>query len=355
MLVLSSLVCGILVIVATNIFIDTYGILRRDFSLQVQEPNTHFIKIRFILENKDRYDSFLFGSSRVGGIDVKKIREGRFYNMTYSEGIPQAHLQNIRFLLEQGVKIRNIMIGLDDFSYRVDPRSHDFDLLRQPHPAVSGKSWLTFYGEYFVKMQLFLPSLRDYIRQNVLHRANDSGMVIVYDLYDSGRVLCLNCDEMIVRDPEAHRSAEKFTKPFHYDGDRLDDALRALRELASLADEWGIRLILFINPIHRTTYLDTDMQLMFRFKKELAAIADYYDFSGLNSVTTDNYYYHETSHYRELVGDMMLNRMTGRPAVPVPKDFGVLVTRRNVDAHLAALKGQLRPSFMAGARPPRVQ
>lgn len=348
--VLSSLVCGILVMVLGNIIIDPYGILRSDFSLQVQEPNTHFIKIKYLLKNRGRFDSFLFGSSRVGGIDVKKIPNGRFYNMTYSEGLPEEHLRNLRYMLEQGVKVRSVMVGLDDFSYRVDPRSHDFDLLRQQHPAVSGKSWITFYSEYFVRFGRFIPSLRDYIRQNVLHRPNRSGMIIIQDVFDSGRALCLNCDEMIDRDPDAHRAADKFSKPFHYDGDHLDVALQSIRGLVVLADEWGFRLTLFINPIHRTTYLDTDLPLMFRFKKELAQISDYYDFSGLNTVTTDNYYYHETSHFRERVGDMMLNRMTGLPKVFVPKDFGALVTKQNVDEHLGRLMRQLPAQATAADR-----
>jgi hypothetical protein len=41
---------------------------------------------------------------------------------------------------------------------------------------------------------------------------------------------------------------------------------------------------------------------------------------------------------------MMLRRMLGEPAVKAPRDFGVFVTRENVQDHLAKLSRQLEQS-----------
>ncbi|HWR73343.1 MAG TPA: hypothetical protein VN604_09240 [Nitrospirota bacterium] len=338
LLVIMSVVVPVALI---NCIVDSYGILRSDFTKQFQEPNNNFIKIKFLLKNKDRYDSFLFGSSRVNGIDVEKIRSQRFYNMQYSEGVPKEHLDNIRFLLRSGVEMRTVLIGLDDFSYRVDPRNHLSDLMRQPHPDVSGKSWITFYGEYFLKIKRIAPSVKAYVLLNFMGVRDEFGKIIVHDILDSGRILCGNCDDEVERDPEKHRQDPKFTFPFHYDGDNIAGTLDSIRELVRLSREYAFRLVFFINPIHQTTYRDTDMELMLRFKKELAQITEFYDFSGLNTITTDNYYYHETSHYREKVGDMMLSRMFGQPDVDTPADFGILVSRKNIERHLAMMRRQL--------------
>ena len=51
------------------------------------------------MNNKKKYDSFIFGSSRVGKINPLKIENGKYYNMTYSEGLPREHYQNIKFLI----------------------------------------------------------------------------------------------------------------------------------------------------------------------------------------------------------------------------------------------------------------
>ncbi len=153
-------------------------------------------------------------------------------------------------------------------------------------------------------------------------------------MYDSGRILCPSCDEEAERNVDAYVRSARFLKPFHFEGENITNTLVTMKEIVDLAKKNRIGLVIFINPVHKTTYLDTDLRQFALFKKELAAITDYYDFSGLNSITTNNYYYYETSHYRPLVGDMMLKVMFGKPDVEVPRDFGFHVTRTNIDEHL---------------------
>ncbi len=330
-----------------NYIVDDYGIVRDDFSRQFQEPNQRFVKIKYLIDHKDRYDSLLFGSSRVLHIDNKKIQTGHYYNMGYSEGLPKNHLDNIKLLIENGIRIKNVIIALDDFSYQVNPESHLFDLLRQPHYLVSGKRKVDFYGEYFMNIKKVSSSLNNYMQFNYRKSDGAASPQVTYDIYDSGRVLCTTCDSAIESNVEKHNNDQKFKKPDHYDGDYLSNTLRDVGELVSLAKEHNIKLIVFINPIHQTTYLDTDLPLFFEFKRQLAEMTDYYDFSGLNTITTNNYYYYETSHYRPMVGDMILNRIFGYSQVVVPDDFGVLVNRRNVTEHLRRLHRQITSSLSA--------
>jgi len=76
------------------------------------------------------------------------------------------------------------------------------------------------------------------------------------------------------------------------------------------------------------------------YKKALSHLSGFYDFSGLNSVTTDYFNYYETSHYRWRVGDLVIARIFNDPTVNVPEDFGRWVTRENIDHHLQALHQQ---------------
>ncbi len=321
-------------IVFINVVVDPYGILRTDFSRQFQAPDLNFCKIKFLLKNTKKFDSFIFGSSRVAVIDVKKIFNGRYYNMTYAEGVPGEHLENIRFLLKNDVSIRNLMIGLDDFSYLIDPQCHCSDLSFQPHPAVAGKKLHIFYAEYFLKLKGFVPQLKAYIRHNYTERKSPEEMPLLFDVRETGQIAFPAWDGDFERDPETYVLDKRFSKPTHYEGDNIANTLVAMKEIIVLAKKNDINLIVFINPVHKTTYLDTNLKQFAFFKKELAAITDYYDFSGLNSITTNNYYYYETSHYRPLVADMMLKIMLGAPNVVVPRDFGFHATRTNIDAHL---------------------
>lgn len=120
----------------------------------------------------------------------------------------------------------------------------------------------------------------------------------------------------------------------------MEQALRDLRDIRQLADRHGIDLIFFIHPIHVVTYLDNNLEEFDEFKRRLARITAYYDFSGVNEITTNNYYYYETSHYRPIVGDMILARLFPESAGncrSAPMPFGVQVTSDNVESHLARL------------------
>ena len=75
------------------------------------EPNKNFIKMAYILDNPDKFDSFIFGSSRVGAIHGEKIKNARCYNMTYSMGLPGEHLANLKTMIKNGITPKNIYIA----------------------------------------------------------------------------------------------------------------------------------------------------------------------------------------------------------------------------------------------------
>jgi len=88
------------VVVTVNFYVDHHGVRMSLFSgnkkiVQTVYPdgiNQHMFNPERIFRNPDKFDSFLFGSSRTGVIDVAKISAGRFYNMSYSLGLPEQHL-----------------------------------------------------------------------------------------------------------------------------------------------------------------------------------------------------------------------------------------------------------------------
>jgi hypothetical protein len=340
--VLGAVFAAMGLVVLINFIIDPYGIWRTDFSRQFQEPNQNYVKMKYILAHKDKYDSFLFGSSRALQIDTRKIAGGRFYNMGFSEGVPEEHLENLKLLLASGVHIKNVIIALDDFSWRIDPQFHRQQLLRQPHYLISGKNRIAFFSQYLFNSYRLNRTIRNFVRHNYTRRGTPQETRTFYDMFGSGRVICTTCDSEIESDVAKYVSDPRFNKPYLFGGDNMTRALGSIRGIVRLCRENGISLTVLINPVHRTTYLKTDLPMFFRFKKELADITPYYDFSGLNAITTNNYYYHETSHFRELVGDMMLARMFGAPRVAVPAGFGQFVTDRTVDAHLAQQQAELR-------------
>ena len=324
-IVLVSLI--LLSLMSYNYFTDIYGIFRSDFSQpRPTEPNQHFIKVKYLIENPNKYNAYCFGSSRVGNLDFKKVKNrNNYYNMTYSQGLPKEWLDDIKILLKSNVNISQILLGIDDFSFRVDPKSHEFQYLRIPYKENNLKTYFS----------LLLKKPSNPIFLQTKDKSN------FFDIYDSGRPLHPYVDEEIEKNIKKHVEDKKFNESSNYYGNRIDETIQEINEIKEIADANNIELIVFINPIHQTTYLSNDLDEFNEFKRQLVKITNYYDFSGLNYITTNNYYYYETSHYRPIVGDIILNRIFNTPS-NAATDFGIYVTPQNIDNHIANLEKQIK-------------
>lgn len=120
-----------------------------------------------------------------------------------------------------------------------------------------------------------------------------------------------------------------------------------LREIVRLCREKNITLIAFISPAHVTQteaiYTAGQWQILEEWKREVVKILPVWDFSDYNSITTEAIsekmqHYIDSSHYKEAIGNSILDRILSRNLNKIPPDFGVYLTPNNVEAQLAKLK-----------------
>jgi hypothetical protein len=338
-----TLAIGVIVLIVgttglINFVTDPYGLFRTDFTRQIVEPAMNFIKTRYIAENPEKFDCLIFGSSRANGIDARHIKDAHCYNMHHPLALPRHHIENLRYLLRKGLKIRLVLVALDDFSYKTNLKERPFQLVTSYYPPVRDESRLLYYLKYLFSIfdrQTRTAMLDGLIGRKVSHPDYD-------ELLDTGRVYSESVEKRIEEYREQHVKDPKFNVSAYSKGNNVKETLEDLKEMAELARQYDVRLVILLNPTHAAIYLSSDLEQYLTFQKELSRIIDFYDFSGLNSVTTNNYYYYETSHYRFKAGDMIIGRIFGDPTIMVPGDFGVLVTRENVDRHTEALRRQMR-------------
>jgi len=350
-LYITSLVIIVIIVggmTLANYIADPYGIFRRDFKYQFFEPDRLFTKPRYIADNPGKYDCFVFGSSRVNGIDVTKIKDATCYNMTYPLGLPGNHLDNIKYFLKKGVKIKLLIVGVDEFSFRYDARRHWGSTMGKPYPPVIGEKALPTYLKYLVtiyKTRIWRTMLDGYANL----RKGIPSPVGVYDQWATGHTFNPPKERSIEEHPEVHAKSPSFRDPTPWDqrgilgaqeaDKQLPGTLKDVRGIISLARENNIRLIFLMNPVYVIKFRRNDGRVA-EFKRELASVTDYYDFTGWNSVNTNPYYFYEPNHYRFAAGDLMLARIFNYNPPAVPADFGVLVTKNNVEQHLADLERQ---------------
>jgi hypothetical protein len=325
-----------------NYILDPYGLFRKDFSWQFVEPNSSFIKVRHVTENPGRYDCFVFGSSRVGNIDVRTIKNYRCYNMTCNGGLPHEYLDNLRYMLKNGVKMKLVLVGLDDFSFKSDPAERLSQPLRHPYPPVLNQHLAPFYLRYLFALHaqhIMRPVIEGYWGRIM---GKEGTPRVYYDIPNTGQTFAPGADRAIEEHPDAHRKDPKFTEKIEsVTGDNMKGTIDDLAQMVNLLKVHGIRSIFFMNPPYKNWFLDLNLDDFGRFERELAKLTDFYDFSGLNSITKDAYNYYNPSHYRLPIGDIMIARMLDYKTIPLPADFGVLVTFENVEAHLQTLRQQV--------------
>lgn len=329
-----------------NYYIDPYGIFN-DTSLDLWyeagfEPNQHYAKMRRLLNGGHSHDSFLFGHSRVGKIDPDLLPGGNYYNMNYSEGIPGEHLADIKILLEKGIPVNNVIIAVDSSSYRFRPEDHWGQLMRQPYEK-------DIFKRMFFQVKYLVSPPRLATINNISGR-NNTNYFINFNILGNGMQNLERVDEKIERDAENHVKSERFDKanivPFDKASeqryiDLMDDTIHDIKAIIELSRKHNFNVYFFINPTHYKYYLQDNPYHFMIFKEKLAQITDYWDFSGLNSVTTNNYYFYETSHYRIMAGDLIACKVSGCNNMEVPDDFGIYVTRGNVGAHIARQRKSL--------------
>ena len=100
-----------------------------------------------------------------------------------------------------------------------------------------------------------------------------------------------------------------------------------IQKVISLCKSNNDHLIIFTNHIHHTDLVHLDREKYHTFKKELQKLTSFYDFSGPNAVTKDNYYFYETTHYRPIVGNFILDKIFLDKQF---KDFGTVVKKSSM-------------------------
>lgn len=310
--VLIYFVISVVIICGIAFCIDPYNVLHwKNIRNNGVEPNKNYIKTRYLIENPDKFDSYILGSSRVGAIHTEKIAGERVYNLTYSEGTPTEQFETIKCLIDNGVNIKNIYIGIDSLSYTLDAYFHRGTGMHSTYMEL--KNPIKFLETYF-NPNTNIAALET-IRENSEIAGFDGFYEYGWD-FDYGL---------------GYKEDWEYSVPSIGTSYRFFETLDEISQIKSLCEANGIGLILWTNPMYITTYEESVNQGYLFFLEELAKITGFYNFSGINDITTDYRNYLDSSHYNAEVGDMMIDVIwNGKKFEGLyEQGFGVYVDKSN--------------------------
>lgn len=301
--------------------IDPYNVFHplsvRDM---VVSPNERYIKMVYILNHSDRYNTFIFGSSRVGALHIGDDNGEFCYNMSYSSGTPSENLANIRTMLAEGMTVSKIYVGVDVLSYTVDPASNQNNPMSMPY-ELSQTAPISFW-------KLYLDPATIAKAINIAVAAGKRDNTHWEYLYTDGA--WIPHEEQLNADWDSAAVTVG-------SADRMKETLEDVQKISEICAENGIELVLFAMPMYRSNYEAAIERSFPVFLRKLAEIAPYYNFSGYNDISMNTQYWRENSHYTAETGDLLIDVMCygKRYDDLYEQGFGWYVTEDNVDELLA--------------------
>jgi len=316
-IIIALLIFSILPIV--NYIADPSRVLHHDYEMRYKKFHQHelVLKTIYVIEHKHDYDTLVFGSSRGGFMDMSKISK-HAYNMSHGFGTVSTYLHTLETLLDSGVKVKNVWIGINDFDIWKD---HTQELSR-----------LIYHNNLFEDAKLYSHWLFRFIPESFNIIKEHKTLLETKEVTDQQpRLIRSRTQEAGVRKMNhRHLVAAKlgYTGKF-----RIDESIEDIKKIKKLCDAHHIKLTAFMYPSYYKTYLFYDQSKIETFKRKLAQVMDFYDFYDIGPIALDQHNWFEGSHFVTSIGDHIIDSI---------HENKHLVTKENIEDRIRQTRALLK-------------
>ena len=341
LIALISLIILLITTALINLTVDPFSVFNSSLfykfnkikpELKRQERLT---KVFYSILNKNNFDTIILGSSRVDyGFDSEYYFKKTGYR-TYNSGIKATGvgdgLEIVKKLVHKNSNLKQVLLGVDFFAFKKPPEY----LINSKDQTISTKL------NDFASILLSLDAVECSIN-TVLYNLKTPNI----NIYDKNGLKIMQKDHNAYNEAlyevGAYMNDELFYKNYKPWTKQFED----LQEFISICKKNNIKLIVFVNPINvaqlQAIKTTNNWQNYKNWKKKLAQLTPYYDFSGFNSVTTEPLsknmkYYIDSNHYLKITSHLMTDAIINPEKRFEHKDFGIYITNDNVEQSNAKL------------------
>jgi len=309
-LFIALLVFSILPVV--NYLADPSRVLHHDYIMRYKKFHQHelVLKTVYLIEHKNDFDTIVFGSSRGGFMDMSKIAP-KAYNLSHGFGTATTYLHTLKSLIDNGVKIKNVWIGLNDFDTWKD---HSKEIHR-----------LVYTNSLWGDRKLYNHWLFRFIPEAVSILIHHKELIKTNEVIKQEEHLefARRQEKNIIKKLKHRHIA---AAPLGYTGKfRINEAVADIKAIKELCDAHDINLTVFMYPSYYKTYLLYDQSQVERFKREVVNVTDFYDFYDIGPIALDPHNWFEGSHFVPSVGDYIIESIHHNTH---------LVTKKNIDQRI---------------------
>lgn len=328
-------------ILLLNVLVDPFGlfadkIYKWDSYNFTQNPRTS--KINYIDRNKDRFDSYIVGSSGCGSISVSAINEytnNSYYNSFYYGSDLMDSYNTIKYLSET-TQVKNIFLGIN-YNTAMFFDVGDDEINQRMHGKASDNNLFNFYKSYlFANPRYSLQKIEDAREDSFFQKSFDVFIpeTGVYDKSIRDVENIGNYDDYVNKESyRIFKSYPKYSKKLT----ELESFSEYMKEIKSICDKNNIRLQTVVFPIYWEDFDNYDVDELESFYRSLSEITDFWDFSK-STISTDARYFYDSTHFRNSVGSMILAKINDDENIYIPEDFGHYVNSENIDNFISQFK-----------------
>ena len=332
--------------VTINIIVDPYGIFKSPTqegfnNIKTRQPkNTRLFKP--IHASQIEYDTLLLGTSRVElGLKAESPGLGKTrkaYNLGTGAQTIHESIAYANHAITTNPNLKTIIMGMDFWAFYLSQKSYEgFESYRLNRSGLHPWDALR-YGFSVPSLWASLEVFQASGKHPKKHMFTDRGT-------------------MHFPWPIPNRSDSKWSQEWFKFFFRLvpnpngvkSQHFDELQQLVEVCKLKKIDLQLVITPPHtlnhRLIEKFLDVEDYENWKRQLVALGPVWDFSDVNSVTTepvsvDMVNYDDISHYSQTVGDWILARVLAVSLPELPEDFGKRITLQNIEQHLVAVRSR---------------
>ncbi|UPT76823.1 hypothetical protein MN086_07120 [Sulfurovum sp. XGS-02] len=334
-----------------NYVIDPLGfnkkILIKNMNI-VKEDNTLFtIKYKMPLLKKGGWDNLMLGTSRIGLMDTHvadRYLGGKTFTMSLPGSAMPLQWDSFLYAIKFN-NIKNIIYGIDFMTFNKNLKFND-DYVQLKEEIQSFDSFYT-YDIYF-NIQTLIKSIRTIVNNNALHPR--------YHVYysESGMRHFPNYKQKLKNGTFKLQNSINDHIKYYFDKNRgiyakyeySHEYMRMFKKIVDYCHKNDIKIYVYIPPMYAEHFYalkEAGLKQAFEtFKRELAEITDFTDFTGVNSITTNKDNYWDSSHLRKEHTELVISKLLYPEDSVEHQDFGVQVTKENIEAHLKQQNDQYK-------------
>ncbi len=328
---IGALLASLIAFCSINYIVDPFGVFGdRLFKWYTYDivNNQRIGKIDYLDRFHDRFNSYIIGGSKSGAMVPEKLEKyfsgSKFYSMLMYGGDFYDYELITKYLIDN-YEVKNLVLHMSVFEIKRYGRGEGIQ--NEPHAKVTGESLPRFYFKF---LTLNLNYSREKIEAWFNKDKTDKYGVIksedgVFEKTKIDKRLRENPEEFVAKEPTFHKEHYKIGNIGLYKN------VEALKKIKQYCEEHDVNLFVVAAPTHYLEMDAFDKEKFTEYWKMIGDITEFWDFSGYNSISMDSRNFYDVSHYSNHVGELMMARMFDDDSLAVPEDFGIYVTRDNID------------------------